>query len=87
MPAQVGVQPAVAGAVAAGAVAAGFFFLFFFFFLRLSAPRRSCESLGLFLACYLWYLRTFPILPSPATLAAAPASVFPVGPAAAHADH
>jgi hypothetical protein len=26
--------------------------------------------LGLFLACYLWFLRTFPLLPSPASLAA-----------------
>jgi hypothetical protein len=26
--------------------------------------------LGLFLACYLWWMRRFPILPSPATLAA-----------------
>lgn len=25
---------------------------------------------GMFLACYLWFVRTFPILPSPATLAA-----------------
>ncbi len=43
--------------------------------------------MGLFLACYLWYLRTFPILPSPATLAARNPSVFAVGTQAAHADH
>lgn len=28
--------------------------------------------LGVFLACYLWFLRTFPVLPSPATLNAQP---------------
>ncbi len=28
--------------------------------------------LGLFLACYLWFMRTFPVLPSPATLNAQP---------------
>lgn len=43
--------------------------------------------MGLFLACYLWYLRTFPVLPSPATLAARNPSVFAVGTQAAHADH
>lgn len=42
--------------------------------------------LGLFMACYLWYLRSFPVLPSPATLAAAPPSVFPVHAAHAHAE-
>src|SRR5690606_32313358 len=26
--------------------------------------------MGLFLACYLWFVRTFPLLPSPASLAA-----------------
>jgi hypothetical protein len=29
--------------------------------------------LGLFLACYLWFMRTFPVLPSPATLKGEPA--------------
>ncbi|HEX2191235.1 MAG TPA: hypothetical protein VHG51_20160 [Longimicrobiaceae bacterium] len=43
--------------------------------------------LGLFLACYLWYLRSFPILPSPATLAARPPSVIEVPAATAHAGH
>ncbi|HEV2150374.1 MAG TPA: hypothetical protein VGR37_23445 [Longimicrobiaceae bacterium] len=42
--------------------------------------------LGLFLAGYLWYLRTFPMLPSPATLAARPPNVIEV-PATAHAGH
>ncbi len=42
--------------------------------------------MGLFLACYLWYLRTFPMLPSPATLAARPSSVIEA-PATAHAGH
>lgn len=42
--------------------------------------------MGLFLACYLWYLRTFPMLPSPATLGARPPNVIEV-PATAHANH
>jgi hypothetical protein len=41
--------------------------------------------LGLFLACYLWFVRTFPLLPSPAALAAAePAVVTVPEPAARH---
>jgi hypothetical protein len=42
--------------------------------------------MGLFLACYLWYLRTFPMLPSPATLGARPPNVIEV-PEPAHAGH
>jgi hypothetical protein len=34
--------------------------------------------LGLFLACYLWFLRTFPLLPSPATLEAKEPAVIAV---------
>lgn len=41
--------------------------------------------LGLFLACYLWFVRTFPLLPSPAALAAVePAVVHVPEPAARH---
>jgi len=44
--------------------------------------------MGLFLACYLWYLRSFPVLPSPATLSARTPSVIPVPvPAGAHGEH
>lgn len=35
--------------------------------------------LGLFVACYSWYMATFPILPSPVTLAAAPSATVTVG--------
>ena len=33
---------------------------------------------GLFFACYLWFLKTFPLLPSPATLAAIPRPILTV---------
>ena len=42
--------------------------------------------LGLFLAAYLWFVRSFPLLPSPAALAARPPSVFTVQTAGVH-DH
>lgn len=40
--------------------------------------------LGLFMACYLWFMRTFPVLPSPATLKGEPPLEVEV-PAGAHA--
>lgn len=41
---------------------------------------------GLFLASYLWYLRTFPLLPSPATLASEEPALVPV-PVSAASHH
>jgi multisubunit Na+/H+ antiporter MnhB subunit len=38
---------------------------------------------ALFLACYLWFLKSFPVLPSPASLKAAPSPVVDVAPAPA----
>jgi hypothetical protein len=35
--------------------------------------------LGLFVACYSWFLRTFPVLPSPVSLAAVPSGLTTVG--------
>jgi hypothetical protein len=35
--------------------------------------------LGLFVACYTWFLRTFPVLPSPVSLAAVPSGLTTVG--------
>lgn len=35
--------------------------------------------LGLFVACYTWFLRTFPALPSPVSLAAVPSGLVSVG--------
>jgi hypothetical protein len=35
--------------------------------------------LGLFVACYTWFLRTFPVLPSPVSLAAVPTGLVSVG--------
>jgi hypothetical protein len=35
--------------------------------------------LGLFVACYTWFLRTFPVLPSPVSLAAIPTGLVSVG--------
>lgn len=34
---------------------------------------------GLFVACYTWFLRTFPVLPSPVSLAAVPTGLVSVG--------
>jgi hypothetical protein len=34
--------------------------------------------MGLFLACYTWYASTFPLLPSPVTLAARESAVVQV---------
>ncbi len=38
---------------------------------------------ALFMACYLWFLKSFPVLPSPASLKAAPGPVVDVAPAPA----
>jgi hypothetical protein len=35
--------------------------------------------LGLFVACYSWFVRTFPVLPSPVSLAAVPSGLVSVG--------
>jgi hypothetical protein len=44
----------------------------------------SLAFLGLFVACYSWYMATFPILPSPVTLAAMPSGLVEVEVPATH---